>query len=109
MQKNGLNIAVFLMLNCLILSIMAKWHKSLFLDELAEFKRSALEVLRQPLEDGHITVARNKLSVDYPAHFMLVAAMNPCPCGLYGDLKHPCTCTPLWSYTVCQHVPTTVF
>lgn len=66
----------------------------LFLDELAEFKRSALEVLRQPLEDGHITVARNKLSVDYPAHFMLVAAMNPCPCGHYGDVKRPCTCTP---------------
>ena len=73
---------------------MLKWHKSVFLDELAEFKRTALEVLRQPLEDGHITVARNKLSVDYPAHFMLVAAMNPCPCGHYGDLKHPCTCTP---------------
>lgn len=87
-------IVAFLIFNLLIHSGLYEWHKSVFLDELAEFKRTALEVLRQPLEDGHITVARNKLSVDYPAHFMLVAAMNPCPCGHYGDLKHPCTCTP---------------
>lgn len=68
----------------------------LFLDELPEFKRAALEVLRQPLEDRKITVARNRISVDYPASFMLVAAMNPCPCGHYGENNpaHPCTCTP---------------
>lgn len=68
----------------------------LFLDELPEYKRSALEVMRQPLEDRHITVARTKETVDYPASFMLVAAMNPCPCGHYGDNNpaHPCTCTP---------------
>lgn len=68
----------------------------LFLDELPEYKRSALEVMRQPLEDRHITVARAKETVDYPASFMLVAAMNPCPCGHYGENNpaHPCTCTP---------------
>jgi magnesium chelatase family protein len=68
----------------------------LFLDELPEYKRSVLEVLRQPLEDRHITVARTKETVDYPASFMLVAAMNPCPCGHYGENNpaHPCTCTP---------------
>ena len=94
MKKASAKIGLILVLNCLICIGLLKCHKSVFLDELAEFKRSALEVLRQPLEDGHITVARNKLSVDYPAHFMLVAAMNPCPCGHYGDLKHPCTCAP---------------
>ena len=68
----------------------------LFLDELPEYKRSVLEVLRQPLEDRHITVARTKETVDYPASFMLVAAMNPCPCGHYGENNpaHPCACTP---------------
>lgn len=68
----------------------------LFLDELPEFKRNTLEVLRQPLEDRHVTVARTKTTVDYPASFMLVAAMNPCPCGHYGENNpaHPCTCTP---------------
>ncbi len=68
----------------------------LFLDELPEYKRSALEVMRQPLEDRKITVARNKQTVEYPASFMLVAAMNPCPCGHYGENNsaHPCTCTP---------------
>ncbi|MCQ2346798.1 MAG: YifB family Mg chelatase-like AAA ATPase [Paludibacteraceae bacterium] len=66
----------------------------LFMDELPEFKKNTLEVLRQPLEDRHITVARSKLAIDYPASFMLVAAMNPCPCGHYGDPTHTCTCTP---------------
>ena len=68
----------------------------LFLDELPEYKRSALEVMRQPLEDRHICITRTKQSVEYPAGFMLVAAMNPCPCGHYGENNpaHPCTCTP---------------
>ena len=63
----------------------------LFLDELPEYKRTALEVMRQPLEDRKITIARTKMSVEYPASFMLVAAMNPCPCGHYGDTTHACT------------------
>lgn len=71
-------------------------HGVLFLDELPEYKRSALEVMRQPLEDRHICITRAKMSVEYPASFMLVAAMNPCPCGHYGENNpaHPCTCTP---------------
>ena len=66
----------------------------LFLDELPEFQRSVLEVMRQPLEDRVITVARAKYSVAYPASFMFVASMNPCPCGYYGDPNHHCVCTP---------------
>ena len=64
----------------------------LFLDEFPEFQRSVLEVMRQPMEDRVITVSRAKYSVDYPASFMLVASMNPCPCGYYGHPRRRCTC-----------------
>ena len=66
----------------------------LFLDELPEYKRSSLEALRQPLEDGVITISRSSGTVTYPASFMLCASMNPCPCGHYGSTKRRCTCTP---------------
>ncbi len=67
----------------------------LFLDELPEFRRNVLEVMRQPLEDGNITVSRAMGSINYPASFMLVAAMNPCPCGFLTDPQKECVCTPL--------------
>lgn len=66
----------------------------LFLDELPEFKRTVLEVLRQPLEDRHITISRSKYTVDYPASFMMVASMNPCPCGYYNHPEKECVCSP---------------
>ena len=65
----------------------------LFLDELPEFKRSVLEVLRQPLEDGEVTIARANMTLTFPAKFTLIAAMNPCPCGFLGDFRNKCRCT----------------
>jgi magnesium chelatase family protein len=67
----------------------------LFLDELAEYRRNVLEVLRQPLEDSRVTISRAAVSLTYPSRFMLVAAMNPCPCGFHGDTQRRCTCSPL--------------
>ncbi len=66
----------------------------LFLDELTEFKRDVLEFLRQPLEDGQVTISRTRQSVSFPAKFTLVASTNPCPCGYFGDSIQPCTCSP---------------
>ncbi len=66
----------------------------LFLDELPEFQRSALEVLRQPLEDRQVSISRARLSVDFPANFMLIASMNPCPCGFYNHPDKECVCSP---------------
>ena len=67
----------------------------LFLDELPEFQRNVLEVMRQPLEDGSVTIARAALSVNFPSRFMLAAAMNPCPCGFFGDNTRECHCSPI--------------
>jgi len=66
----------------------------LFLDELPEFPRNVLEVMRQPLEDGTVSIARAAMSLTFPARFMLAAAMNPCPCGFFNDRSRECRCTP---------------
>lgn len=70
-------------------------HGVLFLDELPEFNRRSLEVLRQPLEEGRVTISRALNSTTFPASFMLVASMNPCPCGYLGDARHACKCNPI--------------
>ncbi len=67
----------------------------LFLDELTEFSRATLEVLREPIENGHVLISRARYAVTYPAQFLLIAALNPCPCGYYGDKKRRCVCTEL--------------
>ncbi|OPY90811.1 MAG: Competence protein ComM [Syntrophus sp. PtaU1.Bin208] len=69
-------------------------HGVLFLDELPEFRKNALEALRQPLESGSVTVTRASMTASFPSRFMLVAAMNPCPCGYHGDPNRPCRCSP---------------
>jgi magnesium chelatase family protein len=66
----------------------------LFLDELPEFKRTVLEVMRQPMEERRVTISRAKMSIDYPANFMLVASMNPCPCGYFNHPEKDCSCPP---------------
>jgi magnesium chelatase family protein len=70
-------------------------HGVLFLDEMPEFSRHALEVLRQPLEDGVVRIARAQRTAVFPARFVLIGAMNPCPCGFLGDPRRPCRCTPM--------------
>ncbi len=70
-------------------------HGVLFLDELPEFSRRSIEVLRQPIEEGHVLISRASSSTTFPARFMLVAAMNPCPCGYLEDPQRECRCTPV--------------
>ncbi len=77
------------------LSIGNDRNRVLFLDELPEFNRRSLESLRQPLEEGVVTISRAAHSTTFPADFVLIAAMNPCPCGFLGDPKHACKCAPI--------------
>ena len=74
----------------------------LFLDELPEFRRNVLEALRQPLEEGTVTITRSSVTASFPAKFMLIAAMNPCPCGYFGDRIRTCRCSPSRSGNIRQ-------
>jgi len=86
-------VLVSVVLVVLVLLVEAwKWYHFFRLDELPEFSRNVLEVMRQPLEDRIISISRAKYSTEYPASFMLVASMNPCPCGYYGHPKKKCVC-----------------
>ena len=86
-------LLVFLL--CVIwLSAKIQWYKYFRLDELPEFSRAVLETMRQPMEDRVITISRSKYTFTLPCSFMLVASMNPCPCGYHGDPEHKCVCTP---------------
>ena len=92
-----MNAQIFDISVCVVIIIiigLCLWYKSYFLDELPEFSKTVLETLRQPLEDRVITISRAQYSIQLPCSIMLVAAMNPCPCGYYNDPNHHCDCTP---------------
>lgn len=90
---NGFMVHILVVFGALWLIVkLLQLGKFFRLDELPEFSRNVLEVMRQPLEDRIISISRAKYSTEYPASFMLVASMNPCPCGYYGHPKKKCVC-----------------